>query len=156
MERVGTHPWGEEGKVTSTECQAVSPDTASHLLLQTPNQDGELDSSSSWQLDPTELASKFTSRTKALILNTPSNPLGKVPDRPPSKDSSRLGSSTPSVTDLLPPGLSFFISEVGGLPAMSSEDQGSQRSQGQAQQSSEKGWRWVRLGASITDFPMGQ
>ncbi|XP_006834908.1 PREDICTED: kynurenine--oxoglutarate transaminase 1 [Chrysochloris asiatica] len=43
-----------------------------------PSQDGELDSSSSWQLDPTELASKFTSRTKALILNTPNNPLGKV------------------------------------------------------------------------------
>ncbi|KAB0407087.1 hypothetical protein E2I00_004243 [Balaenoptera physalus] len=42
------------------------------------NQDGELDSSSNWQLDPTELASKFTSRTKALILNTPNNPLGKV------------------------------------------------------------------------------
>ncbi|EPY83304.1 kynurenine--oxoglutarate transaminase 1-like isoform 1 [Camelus ferus] len=43
-----------------------------------PTQDGELDSSSNWQLDPTELASKFTSRTKALILNTPNNPLGKV------------------------------------------------------------------------------
>ncbi|KAM9206300.1 kynurenine--oxoglutarate transaminase 1 isoform 8-T12 [Dugong dugon] len=43
-----------------------------------PSQDGELDYSSSWQLDPTELASKFTSRTKALVLNTPSNPLGKV------------------------------------------------------------------------------
>ncbi|XP_007942441.1 kynurenine--oxoglutarate transaminase 1 [Orycteropus afer afer] len=42
------------------------------------SQDQELDSSSSWQLDPTELASKFTSRTKALILNTPNNPLGKV------------------------------------------------------------------------------
>uniref|UniRef100_A0A8C8XFK5 Kynurenine--oxoglutarate transaminase 1 n=1 Tax=Panthera leo TaxID=9689 RepID=A0A8C8XFK5_PANLE len=40
--------------------------------------DGELDSSSNWQLDPTELASKFTSHTKALILNTPNNPVGKV------------------------------------------------------------------------------
>ncbi|KAM5298536.1 LOW QUALITY PROTEIN: kynurenine--oxoglutarate transaminase 1-like [Ctenodactylus gundi] len=29
-------------------------------------------------LDPTELASKFTSCTKALVLNTPNNPLGKV------------------------------------------------------------------------------
>lgn len=47
-------------------------------LKLSPNQDGELDSSSNWQLDPTELASKFTSRTKALILNTPNNPLGKV------------------------------------------------------------------------------
>ncbi|XP_075416787.1 kynurenine--oxoglutarate transaminase 1 isoform X2 [Tenrec ecaudatus] len=43
-----------------------------------PSQDGGLDSSKNWQLDPTELASKFTSRTKALVLNTPNNPLGKV------------------------------------------------------------------------------
>ncbi|XP_075855902.1 kynurenine--oxoglutarate transaminase 3 isoform X3 [Microcebus murinus] len=35
-------------------------------------------SSSDWTLDPHELASKFTSRTKAIILNTPHNPLGKV------------------------------------------------------------------------------
>ncbi|XP_063506461.1 kynurenine--oxoglutarate transaminase 1 isoform X5 [Pongo pygmaeus] len=43
-----------------------------------PIQNGELGSSSNWQLDPTELASKFTSCTKALVLNTPNNPLGKV------------------------------------------------------------------------------
>ncbi|PNI68992.1 KYAT1 isoform 8 [Pan troglodytes] len=43
-----------------------------------PIQNGELGSSSNWQLDPMELASKFTSRTKALVLNTPNNPLGKV------------------------------------------------------------------------------
>nr|XP_055126788.1 kynurenine--oxoglutarate transaminase 1 isoform X4 [Symphalangus syndactylus] len=43
-----------------------------------PIQNGELGSSSNWQLDPTELASRFTSRTKALVLNTPNNPLGKV------------------------------------------------------------------------------
>ncbi|XP_072597710.1 kynurenine--oxoglutarate transaminase 1 isoform X4 [Vulpes vulpes] len=47
-------------------------------LKPSPTQDGELDSASNWQLDPTELASKFTSRTKALILNTPNNPVGKV------------------------------------------------------------------------------
>lgn len=47
-------------------------------LKPTPTKDQELDCSSNWQLDPTELASKFTSRTKALILNTPNNPLGKV------------------------------------------------------------------------------
>ncbi|XP_023586552.1 kynurenine--oxoglutarate transaminase 1 isoform X4 [Trichechus manatus latirostris] len=47
-------------------------------LKPSPSQDGELDYSSNWQLDPTELANKFTSRTKALVLNTPSNPLGKV------------------------------------------------------------------------------
>lgn len=52
--------------------------TLSRLFLQSPAQDGELDSSSNWQLDPMELASKFTPRTKALVLNTPNNPLGKV------------------------------------------------------------------------------
>ncbi|XP_012495326.1 PREDICTED: kynurenine--oxoglutarate transaminase 1 isoform X1 [Propithecus coquereli] len=48
------------------------------FLKPSPIQDGELDSSSNWKLDPTELASKFTPRTKALVLNTPNNPLGKV------------------------------------------------------------------------------
>uniref|UniRef100_A0A5G2R265 Kynurenine--oxoglutarate transaminase 1 n=1 Tax=Sus scrofa TaxID=9823 RepID=A0A5G2R265_PIG len=48
-------------------------------LKPSPAQDGELDSSSNWQLDPMELASKFTPRTKALVLNTPNNPLGKQP-----------------------------------------------------------------------------
>uniref|UniRef100_A0A8C3WG87 Kynurenine--oxoglutarate transaminase 1 n=1 Tax=Catagonus wagneri TaxID=51154 RepID=A0A8C3WG87_9CETA len=51
-------------------------------LKPSPAQDGELDSSSNWQLDPMELASKFTSRTKALVLNTPNNPLGKVFSKP--------------------------------------------------------------------------
>ncbi|KAM5149033.1 kynurenine--oxoglutarate transaminase 3 isoform 2-T2 [Mantella aurantiaca] len=35
-------------------------------------------SSADWVLDPEELASKFSSRTKAIILNTPNNPMGKV------------------------------------------------------------------------------
>ncbi|XP_049735655.1 kynurenine--oxoglutarate transaminase 3 isoform X2 [Elephas maximus indicus] len=35
-------------------------------------------SSSDWTLDPQELASKFSSKTKAIILNTPHNPIGKV------------------------------------------------------------------------------
>nr|APA34035.1 seminal fluid protein [Nilaparvata lugens] len=34
--------------------------------------------SADWVLDPDELASKFNSNTKAIILNTPLNPLGKV------------------------------------------------------------------------------
>ncbi|NWX96836.1 KAT1 transaminase, partial [Nothoprocta ornata] len=38
-------------------------------------------SSADWQLDPAELASKFSKRTKALVLNSPNNPLGKVFDR---------------------------------------------------------------------------
>ncbi|KAB0393531.1 hypothetical protein E2I00_013105, partial [Balaenoptera physalus] len=40
--------------------------------------DGKKWSSSDWTLDPQELASKFNSKTKAIILNTPHNPLGKV------------------------------------------------------------------------------
>uniref|UniRef100_A0A8C6QKG1 Kynurenine--oxoglutarate transaminase 1 n=1 Tax=Nannospalax galili TaxID=1026970 RepID=A0A8C6QKG1_NANGA len=47
-------------------------------LKPNPAPKGQLDTSSDWQLDPTELASKFTSRTKALVLNTPNNPLGKL------------------------------------------------------------------------------
>ncbi|KAM8930320.1 kynurenine--oxoglutarate transaminase 3 [Pelodytes ibericus] len=35
-------------------------------------------SSADWTLDPIELASKFNPRTKAIILNTPNNPMGKV------------------------------------------------------------------------------
>ncbi|KAG8436705.1 hypothetical protein GDO86_007700 [Hymenochirus boettgeri] len=35
-------------------------------------------SSGDWKLDPEEIASKFNTRTKAIILNTPNNPIGKV------------------------------------------------------------------------------
>ncbi|XP_053549899.1 kynurenine--oxoglutarate transaminase 3 isoform X2 [Bombina bombina] len=35
-------------------------------------------SSADWSLDSGELASKFSKRTKAIILNTPNNPMGKV------------------------------------------------------------------------------
>ncbi|XP_005992157.1 kynurenine--oxoglutarate transaminase 1 isoform X1 [Latimeria chalumnae] len=35
-------------------------------------------SSGDWELNPAELTSKFTKRTKAIIINTPNNPLGKV------------------------------------------------------------------------------
>uniref|UniRef100_A0A8C6SJC9 Kynurenine--oxoglutarate transaminase 3 n=1 Tax=Neogobius melanostomus TaxID=47308 RepID=A0A8C6SJC9_9GOBI len=34
--------------------------------------------SADWYLDPEELSSKFTSKTKAIIVNTPNNPIGKV------------------------------------------------------------------------------
>ena len=34
--------------------------------------------SKDWVLDPDELASKFNSKTKIIIINTPHNPLGKV------------------------------------------------------------------------------
>uniref|UniRef100_A0A8D0GA68 Kynurenine--oxoglutarate transaminase 3 n=1 Tax=Sphenodon punctatus TaxID=8508 RepID=A0A8D0GA68_SPHPU len=39
---------------------------------------GSCGSSADWVLDPTELASKFNSRTKAIIVNNPHNPTGKV------------------------------------------------------------------------------
>uniref|UniRef100_A0A8C0G3X3 Kynurenine--oxoglutarate transaminase 3 n=1 Tax=Chelonoidis abingdonii TaxID=106734 RepID=A0A8C0G3X3_CHEAB len=43
-----------------------------------PVKTGKLMSSGDWQLDPAELASRFTERTKAIVLNSPNNPLGKV------------------------------------------------------------------------------
>jgi len=39
---------------------------------------GKPASASEWTLDPQELRAAITSKTKAIILNTPSNPLGKV------------------------------------------------------------------------------
>ncbi|XP_054916514.1 kynurenine--oxoglutarate transaminase 3-like isoform X2 [Poeciliopsis prolifica] len=35
-------------------------------------------SSGDWYLDPDELSAKFNSKTKAIIINTPNNPIGKV------------------------------------------------------------------------------
>jgi len=35
-------------------------------------------SSADWVLDPRELESMFTDKTKAIVLNTPHNPVGKV------------------------------------------------------------------------------
>ncbi|XP_055947650.1 kynurenine aminotransferase-like isoform X2 [Argiope bruennichi] len=43
-----------------------------------PKKTGTGVSSSDWCLDPQELASKFNSKTKMIIVNTPHNPLGKV------------------------------------------------------------------------------
>jgi len=39
---------------------------------------GSFISSADWKLDPLELASKFNSKTKMIIVNNPNNPLGKV------------------------------------------------------------------------------
>ncbi|CAL8392695.1 unnamed protein product [Boreogadus saida] len=46
------------------------------LKLESEKQSGL--TSADWVLDPEELASKFTSRTKAIIINTPNNPTGKI------------------------------------------------------------------------------
>lgn len=35
-------------------------------------------SSADWVLDPVELEAAFSEKTKAIIVNTPNNPLGKV------------------------------------------------------------------------------
>lgn len=42
-----------------------------------PTKTGEI-SSADWKLDPEELASKFSEKTKAIIINNPNNPIGKV------------------------------------------------------------------------------
>ncbi|KAA0187572.1 hypothetical protein HAZT_HAZT004829 [Hyalella azteca] len=39
---------------------------------------GGVTSSADWKLDPAELAAAFSSKTKAIVVNTPNNPLGKV------------------------------------------------------------------------------
>ncbi|XP_057257450.1 kynurenine--oxoglutarate transaminase 1 isoform X3 [Pezoporus wallicus] len=41
-------------------------------------ENGKMMSSADWKLDSAELASKFNKRTKAIVLNSPNNPLGKV------------------------------------------------------------------------------
>ncbi|CAL1540448.1 unnamed protein product [Lymnaea stagnalis] len=43
-----------------------------------PTKDGSVTSSADWKLDEGELSSKFNSKTKLIIVNTPNNPLGKV------------------------------------------------------------------------------
>ncbi|KAF6036560.1 CCBL2 [Bugula neritina] len=51
-------------------------------LRPSPSTNSGENSSADWKLDPEELSSKFTSKTKLIILNTPNNPLGKVFTRP--------------------------------------------------------------------------
>lgn len=46
-----------------------------------PTKTGGVSSSADWKLDPEELKSVFTSKTKAIIFNNPNNPLGKVFNR---------------------------------------------------------------------------
>lgn len=48
------------------------------LFLSQKVEGGAVRSSGDWVLCPDELASKFTPRTKAIVINTPNNPLGKV------------------------------------------------------------------------------
>ena len=48
------------------------------VIVNKQKSSGEVSHSSDWVLDEAELTSKFTARTKAIIVNTPNNPLGKV------------------------------------------------------------------------------
>uniref|UniRef100_A0A6Q2XNX9 Kynurenine--oxoglutarate transaminase 3 n=1 Tax=Esox lucius TaxID=8010 RepID=A0A6Q2XNX9_ESOLU len=48
------------------------------IPLRKCNKKTNIVSSADWVLDPAELASKFTSKTKAIIINTPNNPIGKI------------------------------------------------------------------------------
>ena len=48
------------------------------IPLRCKNTDKGVTTSKDWVLDPDELASKFNSKTKMIIVNTPHNPLGKV------------------------------------------------------------------------------
>ncbi|XP_038649710.1 kynurenine--oxoglutarate transaminase 3-like [Scyliorhinus canicula] len=50
------------------------------IALRPVQENGEqgICSSGDWKLNEEELASKFNSRTKAIIINTPNNPLGKI------------------------------------------------------------------------------
>ncbi|KAM5257042.1 kynurenine--oxoglutarate transaminase 3 [Ctenodactylus gundi] len=52
--------------------------TPVYIPLRSKPVDGKKWSSSDWTIDAQELESKFNSNTKAIILNTPHNPLGKV------------------------------------------------------------------------------
>ncbi|XP_076614883.1 kynurenine--oxoglutarate transaminase 1-like [Chaetodon auriga] len=51
---------------------------AVYVPLRPKAEGGAVLSSGDWVLSPEELASKFTPRTKAVVINTPNNPLGKV------------------------------------------------------------------------------
>ncbi|KAA0717148.1 Kynurenine--oxoglutarate transaminase 1 [Triplophysa tibetana] len=52
--------------------------TAVYVPLKPREGSGPAKSSAEWVLSPEELKSKFTPRTKAIVINTPNNPLGKV------------------------------------------------------------------------------
>ncbi len=49
-----------------------------YIPLRPKQVDGRALTTKDWILDPIELESKFNSKTKLIIVNTPHNPLGKV------------------------------------------------------------------------------
>jgi len=56
----------------------MSGGTPVFIPLRPKQVDGRALTSKDWVLDPIELESKFSSKTKLIIVNTPHNPLGKV------------------------------------------------------------------------------
>jgi aminotransferase len=54
----------------------LSAATPRYVTLQAPNLDD--DPGGTWSFDPDELEAAFNDRTKAIIINTPNNPTGKV------------------------------------------------------------------------------
>ncbi|CAL8073140.1 unnamed protein product [Orchesella dallaii] len=64
--------------------------TPVYIPLKPDENSGDSTSSAQWKLDMKELSSLFNAKTKAIILNTPNNPLGKVFSREELTDIARL------------------------------------------------------------------
>lgn len=63
---------------TSTSLSCNEPIVSIILIYLIQTKSGSVISSADWKLDPEELTRKFSDKTKAIFLNTPNNPLGKV------------------------------------------------------------------------------
>ncbi len=66
------HPERSVGEVTDTQSKDARPSTAA------TNSVASAQGAVSWQFDPDELAAAFNDKTRAIIVNTPHNPTGKV------------------------------------------------------------------------------
>src|SRR5206468_954005 len=59
-------------------CVAMAGATARFVTLRAPGDTGGLPASREFTFDSAELAAAFTSKTRAILVNTPHNPTGKV------------------------------------------------------------------------------
>jgi kynurenine--oxoglutarate transaminase/cysteine-S-conjugate beta-lyase/glutamine--phenylpyruvate transaminase len=58
--------------------------TCRYVTLRPPsadNKSGEISSSADWKWDDAELEAAFNSKTRAILINSPNNPLGRVNSR---------------------------------------------------------------------------
>ncbi len=62
----------------SVNCLSANRPGPVYIPLCPKQVDGRALTTKDWILDPIELESKFSSKTKLIIVNTPHNPLGKV------------------------------------------------------------------------------